>query len=135
MHDDSPPVAVDPITGLLSALADTLARQRAVLEAGQLDQLGEINTVLESRYAAIGNWPGGEPALVEAIAAQPEAARASLRNLLLQVGTDNRVNGDLIRLTMNRVAAIQAFQAAGSPAGTYGPGAGAGAGSRLSRRA
>ena len=127
--------SVNPITGLLSALADTLARQRAVLEAGQLDQLGEINSVLESRFAAIGHWPGGEPALAEAIGAQPEADRVALRALLLQLGTDNRVNGDLIRVTMNRVAAIQAFQAAGSPAGTYGPGANAAAGSRLSRRA
>ena len=126
---------VGPITGRLSALADTLACQRAALEAGQLDQLGEINLALESRFAAIGNWPGGEPALAEAIAAQPAAARASLRALLLQLGTDNRVNGDLIRVTMNRVAAIQAFQAAGSPAGTYGPGASPGTGSRLSRRA
>ncbi len=126
---------VDAIAELLASLGGALARQRSVLEQGQLDQLASLNTELEGCYARIADFPGGQPALLELVAGESESRRSALRSLLLQLDTDNRVNGELIRITMHRVAAIQAFQAAGSDAGTYGPGSRPDVGSRLSRHA
>ena len=125
----------DSIAELLAGLGAALARQRAALEQGHLDQLGALNTEIETCYARIGEWPGGQQAMQAALAATTETRRAELRTILVQLDTDNRVNGELIRITMHRVAAIQAFQAAGSDAGTYGPGSRPGVGSRLSHRA
>ena len=98
---------VDEIADLLASLGAALARQRSVLEQGQLDQLASLNAELESCYARIADFPGGQPALLARVASESESRRSSLRTLLLQLDTDNRVNGELIRITMHRVAAIQ----------------------------
>lgn len=128
--------AADPVTPLLAALADALARQRQALEAGELSQLGSLNAEIAGAFEAIGGFAGGEAALHRAVANLPAPERQAMRALLLQSERDNLINGELIRITMHRVAAIQAFRAASSEAGTYGPGAGtADSGTRLSRRA
>jgi hypothetical protein len=127
---------VEPVTALLAALADALARQRQALEAGELSQLGALNVDLARAFDAIGAFGGGEGGLHQAITSLPAAERQALRTLLLQSEGDNLISGELIRITMHRVAAIQAFRAASSEAGTYGPGAsGTDSGTRLSRRA
>lgn len=126
----------DPITPLLAALADALARQRQALEAGELSQLGPLNGDIARAFDAVDGFGGGQGALQQAITSLPETERQALRTLLLRSEGDNLINGELIRITMNRLAAIQAFRAASSEAGTYGPGASAaGSGTRLSRRA
>ena len=126
----------DPVIPLLATLADALARQRQALEAGELSQLGALNAEIAGAFDAIGGFAGGAAALHRAIANLAAPERQAMRALLLQSESDNLINGELIRITMHRVAAIQAFRAASSEAGTYGPGAGAAdSGTRLSRRA
>lgn len=128
--------AADPLTPLLAALADALARQRQALEAGDLSQLGALNAQIASAFDAIGGFAGGAEGLRRVVSDLAAPERQALRALLLQSENDNLVNGELIRIAMHRVAAIQAFRAASSEAGTYGPGAGAAdSGTRLSRRA
>ncbi len=114
MLDDS------PVMKILLPLAQALARQREVLAAGALDRLGAVHAELESRFEALNAWPGGVATLQQAIAALPGQDFDSVRAVLQQAAEDNRVNGDLIRHSMNRVAAMQAFRAASSEAGTYG---------------
>jgi hypothetical protein len=135
---------VDPLLALtalaamtaLTALADGLARQRQALEAGDLSQLAGLNAEIAQAFDAAGGAAGGEGALPQAIARLPDSDRQALRTMLLRSEADNLINGELIRITMHRVAAIQAFRAASSEAGTYGPGAsGSDNGTRLSRRA
>lgn len=128
MHGDAP-------QSVLQVLADALARQRAVLEQGTFASLGSLTAEIERHFTALTAWPGGPAALRAAIAALPEAERQVLRGLLERVDADNRISGDLIRVAMQRMAAIQAFTAAGSDSGTYGGKSGPDAGSRLSRRA
>ena len=128
--------AADPLTPLLAALADALARQRQALEAGDLAQLGALNAEIAGAFDAITGLAGGSQGLHQVVSDLAAPERQALRALLLQSESDNLVNGGLIRITMHRVAAIQAFRAASSDAGTSGPGAGAaGSGTRLSRRA
>ena len=116
MLDDSPMMQV------LLPLVEALSRQRQVLADGQLDQLGEAHAELEMRFDALNGWPGGVSTLQQDIAALPEPDRHHLRAVLQQAVEDNRVNGELIRHSMNRVAAMHAFRAASSDAGTYGRG-------------
>lgn len=126
----------ETVTDLLAALALALARQRQALETGELSQLGALNADIARAFDAVSVFEGGEAAMRQAIAGLPESGRRALRTLLLQSEGDNLINGELIRVTMHRVAAIQAFRAASSEAGTYGPGAsGTDSGTRLSRRA
>lgn len=130
MLDDS------PMMKILLPLAQALARQRDVLATGALDQLGAVHAELESRFEALNAWPGGVATLQQAIAALPGSDCDSVRAVLQQAAEDNRVNGDLIRHAMNRVAAMHAFRAASSDAGTYGPGADlSGQEARVSHRA
>lgn len=114
MLDDS------PMMQILLPLVHALSRQRKVLADGHLDQLGAAHAELETRFEALNGWPGGVTTLQQAIAALPGSDRDHLRELLQQAVEDNRVNGELIRHSMNRVAAMQAFRAASSDAGTYG---------------
>ena len=51
---------VDALAELLASLGEALARQRSVLEQGQLDQLASLNSELESCYARIADFPGGQ---------------------------------------------------------------------------
>ena len=127
--------AQESILGVLQTLGATLARQRDALEHSRLDELGDLNGQLERSYAALEGWPGGANALMEEIEAQPDPQRSEVRAQLGQLSADNRVSGELIRIAMHRVATIRALQAAGSDAGTYGPGNAVRTGSRLSRRA
>ena len=132
MHGDGD----DPVHRLLTDMASALARQQAVLSGGDLDQLGPVNAAVDQCFQAIGAWPGGEAALKDEIAARPEDERLMLRAQLQQLSTANQTNGELIRVSLARVAAVKVFRSANAASGTYGPGAGqADAGALLSRRA
>jgi len=126
----------DPVHRLLTDMASALARQQAVLSGGDLDQLGPVNAAVDQCFQAIGAWPGGEAGLKDEIASRPEGERLVLRARLQALSTANQTNGELIRISLARVAAFHAFRSANAASGTYGPGAGqADAGVLLSRRA
>lgn len=126
----------DPVHRLLEDMASALARQQAVLSGGELDQLGPVNAAVDQCFQAIGAWPGGEAALKDEIASRPEEERLLLRAQLQLLSTANQTNGELIRISLARVAAVNAFRSANAASGTYGPGGSqADAGALLSRRA
>lgn len=128
--------AEDPLVAMLDRLAEALQAQRQGLEAGQYDRLAEVNSEVAARYAAVESWPGGFEALRAEIASRPSQQSAALRDRLQALATENRICGDLIRIAMQRAAALHAFRTAATEAGTYGPGASAGlAARRVSRRA
>jgi len=128
------PVAAGPVS-VLQALVDALAGQRAALEQARYASLAGLTAEIERHYTALATWPGGMQALRDVTTALPDAERQALRAMLARVDADNRINGELIRVAMQRVAALHAFAAAGSVSGTYGGKGGPDAGSRLSRRA
>ena len=127
----------DRLAPLLDALEAALRDQREALEQGRLEGLAEINRELELRYEAVEGWPGGIAALHAEIAARPQDEGARLRERIRALAVDNRVCGDLIRVAMQRAAALRSFRAAASEAATYAPGSPAadGPGTRLSTRA
>jgi len=127
--------SIESLSDLLISLGETLARQREALSEGRLESLGELNSELESSYQLLERWPGGLAAVNAAIDAAADQQRIRLRELLVQLSTDNRISGELIRVAMHRVATIRAFQSAGSAAATYRPGPVSDVGSMLSRRA
>jgi hypothetical protein len=50
----------------------------------------------------------------------PEEQKQILHGLLDQASVDHQINGDLIRLAMQRSAAMQSFIAQQAPGATYG---------------
>lgn len=126
---------VEAIGGLLVELDAVLARQRQALESGQLDQLAALNSELENTFGRMEQWPDGVAGFVNSLQALPQEPRESALEHLAQIQLNHRISGDLIRITTQRIAALQAFHLAGSDVATYAPGFASVTGSQLSRRA
>jgi hypothetical protein len=68
---------------------------------------------------AINQYPGGAEKLKEAIGQFPEDQKQMLMSLLDEASVNHQINGDLIRLAMQRSAAMQSFIAQQAPSATY----------------
>jgi hypothetical protein len=126
----------DPLS-LLIQVADTVARQRVMLEQAEFGTLSDILEEVGRAVSALNSFPGGVESLRASAETLPEAEREQFRALLEQAANDHRISGDLIELMTQRMAALQATFATQSDTATY---SGAGiigqdAGSLLSRRA
>jgi hypothetical protein len=132
---DSVALDGDDLMRTVEALNAVLARQRQALEAGQFDLLAGLNTELEGCCADLNRFPAGADALRSAVDSWPEARQVALREVVRQLDQSKRINADLVRVNLARVATLQAFQLASSDAGTYGGLALPVTGTQLSRRA
>ena len=129
---------VEPAGALGLALArraDALATQRDALNALQLAGLPDALAQVADSYAALEVWPGGMAGLPAALNQCSPSDQQAIRQTLAQAAADHRICGELIRVALQRVASLQAFQVQGSAAATYAPGQLAGPGGRLSTRA
>jgi len=132
------PAAPDGDTAWLTTLLDLarlLGEQRTALETRDYEALDTVTMRLERAYAAIEALVGSDrlaALLQQADAPARDAAMAALE----RAAVDNRVNGELVRIAMHRVAAMRAASATAHDAATYRPDGGSTpAGGRLSRRA
>ena len=68
---------------------------------------------------ALEDHPGGVEGLRQLIATLPEAQQQQLNARLTQARDDHQLNTDLIKLAMQRNAALQAYAAQSSAGATY----------------
>jgi hypothetical protein len=68
---------------------------------------------------ALEDHPGGVEGLRQFIATLPEEEQKQLNTRLEQARWDHQLNSDLIRLAMQRNAALQAYAAQSSAGATY----------------
>ena len=109
--------------GLLSFLQkiDVAVRDlRTALEANDMDRLPNALELTNSALESINGYPGGVEKLRADINEFPEGQKERLLSLLNETSTNHQINGDLIRLAMQRSAAMQSFIAQQAPGATYG---------------
>lgn len=104
---------------LLNALAQSVSTLRKVLESHQLTELEPVLSQVQSYLDKVNSYPGGTQGLQKTIALLPEPSKTETQHLLEQAKLDHQINAQLIRLAMQRNAALQAYTAQSSAAATY----------------
>ena len=107
------------ILPLLGALARSVAALRKALESNELAALEPVLAEVQSYLDKVNAFPGGTQGLQQAIAQLAEPTRSETQQLLEQAKLDHQINSQLIRLAMQRNAALQAYTAQSSAAATY----------------
>jgi len=104
---------------LVEQVATAVAELRTTLENHALP--GLETAILNSQMAlkALEDHPGGVEGLRQLIATLPEDQQQQLNARLTQARDDHQLNSDLIRLAMQRNAALQAYAAQSSAGATY----------------
>ena len=104
---------------LVEQVAIAVAELRTTLENHELPGLEAA--ILNSQMAlkALENHPGGVEGLRQLIATLSEDEQTQLNARLEQARADHQLNSDLIRLAMQRNAALQAYAAQSSAGATY----------------
>ena len=104
---------------LVEQVAKAVAELRTTLENHALP--GLETAILNSQMAlkALEDHPGGVEGLRQLIATLPDDQQKQLNSRLEQARSDHLLNSDLIRLAMQRNAALQAYAAQSSAGATY----------------
>jgi len=104
---------------LVEQVATAVAELRTTLENHALP--GLETAILNSQMAlkALEDYPGGVEGLRQLIATLPEDQQQQLNARLTQARDDHQLNSDLIKLAMQRNAALQAYAAQSSAGATY----------------
>jgi flagellar biosynthesis/type III secretory pathway chaperone len=104
---------------LVNQVADAVAKLRVCLE--QLDMKALEESIANAQLAidALNAFPGGAEAVRSAINSLPEPDRDTLAQKLEEARQDQDINAELIRLAMQRNAALQAHFAQQSDSATY----------------
>jgi hypothetical protein len=104
---------------LVEEVAQAVHALRITLENHELP--GLESAILNSQMALKGleNHPGGVDGLKQLIATYSEAQQKQLNDRLAQARADHQLNTELLRLAMQRNAALQAYAAQSSASATY----------------
>lgn len=104
---------------LVEQVATAVSELRTTLENHALPGLEAA--ILNSQMAlkALEDYPGGVEGLRQFIATLPEEEQIQLNTRLTQARDDHQLNTDLIKLAMQRNAALQAYAAQSSAGATY----------------
>lgn len=104
---------------LVEQVSNAVAELRTTLEKHELP--GLETAILNSQMAlkALENHPGGVEGLRQLIATFSQEQQDQLNTQLTQARTDHQLNSELIRLAMQRNAALQAYAAQSSAGATY----------------
>ena len=104
---------------LVEQVATAVSELRTTLENHALP--GLESAILNSQMAlkALEDYPGGVEGLRQFIATLPEDEQSQLNTRLTQARDDHQLNTDLIKLAMQRNAALQAYAAQSSAGATY----------------
>lgn len=108
-----------PILDKVQAVHAALQHLRTSLESNDLDALPEALTQAQSAVDSLNAYPGGVEQLRTDIHQMPEAQQQQVRQLLDEASVNQQVNGQLIKLAMQKNAALQAYIAQESDAATY----------------
>ena len=104
---------------LVEQVATAVSELRTTLENHALPGLEAA--ILNSQMAlkALEDYPGGVEGVRQFIATLPEDEQIQLNTRLTQARDDHQLNTDLIKLAMQRNAALQAYAAQSSAGATY----------------
>jgi len=110
----------DSLKVLLETISIAVGGLRSSLETNDMDLMPQALEQARLALESINGYPGGVEKLKEDIEGFPEAEKQTLLRLLDQASIDHQINGELIKLAMQRSAAMQSFIAQQAPGATYG---------------
>jgi flagellar biosynthesis/type III secretory pathway chaperone len=120
MADPVPSMSFDGFLAFLEKIDIAVRGLRTALEANDMDRLPNALELTNLALDSIYSYPGGVEKLKGDINQFPEGQKEKLVGLLNETSTNHQINGDLIRLAMQRSAAMQSFIAQQAPSATYG---------------
>jgi hypothetical protein len=120
MADPVPSMSFDGLLAFLEKIDIAVRGLRTALEANDMDRLPNALELTNLALDSIYGYPGGVEKLRGDINQFPEGQKEKLVGLLNETSTNHQINGDLIRLAMQRSAAMQSFIAQQAPSATYG---------------
>jgi len=120
MVDPVPSMSFDGLLAFLEKIDIAVMGLRTALEANDMDRLPNALELTNLALDSIYSYPGGVEKLRGDINQFPEGQKEKLVGLLNESSTNHQINGDLIRLAMQRSAAMQSFIAQQAPSATYG---------------
>ncbi len=103
---------VDQVANAVSFLRDTLENNR-------IDDLTDALARAQAALDQMNAYPGGVEQLRKDITALEMPLRQEIEDKLQKAGVDHQINGELIKLAMQKNAALQAFMAQQSDSATY----------------
>lgn len=112
-------MSFDGMQSFLQKISGAVLDLRSALEANDMDRLPTALDLTNVALDAINQYPGGAEQLKADISQFPEEQKQSLMSLLDEASVNHQINGDLIRLAMQRSAAMQSFIAQQAPSATY----------------
>jgi hypothetical protein len=112
-------MSFDGMKTFLEKISGAVLDLRSALEANDMDRLPAALDLTNVALDAINQYPGGAEKLKADIGDFPEEQKWSLMGLLDEASVNHQINGDLIRLAMQRSAAMQSFIAQQAPSATY----------------
>jgi hypothetical protein len=115
-----PSMSFDDLLKFLKGIASAIECLRSALEANDMDRLPKALDSTNEALDAIQNYPGGADKLKQDIHQFESAQTTQLLALLDEASVNHQINGDLIRLAMQRSSAMQSFIAQQAPSATYG---------------
>ena len=119
MSDLEPSSSFDGMQDFLQKIASAVLDLRTALEANDMNRLPAALDLTNVALDAINQYPGGVEKLKKDIGQFPENQKQRLMGLLDEASVNHQINGDLIRLAMQRSAAMQSFIAQQAPSATY----------------
>ena len=120
MTDSIPSITFDGLHAFLVKIDTAVSGLRAALEANDMERLPSALELTNLALDSINAYPGGVEKLRGDINEFPESQKEQLLALLNETSTNHQINGELIRLAMQRSAAMQSFIAQQAPSATYG---------------
>ena len=120
MVDPAPSMSFDGLLAFLEKIDIAVRGLRTALEANDMDRLPNALELTNSALDSIYSYPGGVEKLRGDINQFPEGQKEKLVGLLNETSPNHQITGDLIRLAMQRSAAMQSFIAQQAPSATYG---------------
>ena len=113
-------MSFDALLGFLQKIDVAVKDLRNALEANDMDKMPYALELTNAALESINQYSGGAQKLKEDINQFPEVQRDQLLALLNETSVNHQINGDLIKLAMQRSAAMQSFIAQQAPGATYG---------------
>lgn len=113
-------MSFDELLSFLEKIDLAVRSLRTALEANDMDRLPTALELTNLALDSINGYPGGVEKLRGDINEFPGRQKEQLLDLLNETSTNHQINGDLIRLAMQRSAAMQSFIAQQAPSATYG---------------
>ncbi len=107
------------VSDLVEQVAHAVAQLRTTLEKHELPGLEAAILKAQQALQSLENFPGGVDGLRKRIAILSIDEQKLLNEQLEQARSDHQINAELIRLALQRNAALQAYAAQSSAAATY----------------